>query len=154
MAGTSIEIRVKDQGVSDLLTRLQHRIGNLRPALQVVGEIVVESIQRNFEEHQSPKKQRWKDLSPAYERWKTQKMGRNADDVLILSRDLMGSIAYKAYSDKVVIGTGPYIVYAAIHQFGGKTGRGHAATMPARPFMGVRDEDWPSIRSAIEAFLR
>lgn len=151
MAGTSITI--KDHGALDALSRLAERTDDLRPALRVVGEIVLESIQRNFEEHRSPEGVPWADLSSAYERWKTEKRGRNAADILILSRDLLGSIACRVHPDRVVVGTGPYIVYAAIHQFGGATGRAHSATMPARPFMGIRDEDWPKIRRAVETFL-
>lgn len=151
MAGVSITIN--HHGALDALTRLAERTDDLRPALRVVGEIVLESIQRNFEEHRSPEGQPWAGLSSAYERWKTEKKGRNAADILILNRDLLGSIAYRVHPDRVVIGTGPHIAYAAIHQLGGKTGRGQAATMPARPFMGFRDEDWPEIRRAVEAFL-
>lgn len=33
-------------------------------------------------------------------------------------------------------GTTP-LAYAAIHQFGGKAGRGHAVTIPARPYVGL-----------------
>lgn len=149
----AIEITVKDKEVTNLLTRLSRKLGNLKPVLSVIGEIVVESIQRNFEEHRSPTGGRWKELSPAYEKWKTEHKGRNAEDILILHRDLMGSIKPKIYPDKVVVSTGPHIVYAAIHQFGGKTGKGHKTTIPARPYMGVREEDWPAIRSAIKTFL-
>lgn len=31
------------------------------------------------------------------------------------------------------------IIYARIHQFGGKTGRGHRVTLPARPYLPIKD---------------
>ena len=99
-------------------------------------------------------------------------------DILIFNRILMGSIHPEASSDKVEVGTN--IVYAAVHQFGfsgnvsvsgygrgdwasvGRSGasvqgtvRSHSRKMeiPARPFLGVRDDDWPEIKTAVLEFL-
>ena len=52
------------------------------------------------------------------------------------------SIIYRAASDSVTIGTTPPSKdYAAIHQFGGKAGRGRKVTIPARPYLGINAED-------------
>ena len=56
---------------------------------------------------------------------------------------LGGHFTYDAYQDHVEVGTN--VKYAAIHQFGGRAGRGHRAEIPARPFLGVADEDWGEI---------
>ncbi|MCL2297959.1 MAG: phage virion morphogenesis protein [Proteobacteria bacterium] len=40
-------------------------------------------------------------------------------------------------------------VYGRIHQFGGKAGRNHAATIPARPYFVVTDEGWDEIMLSI-----
>ena len=63
----------------------------------------------------------------------------------------MGSIHPEAHPDRAEIGTD--MIYAAIHQFGGLAGRGHVVEIPARPYLGVRDEDWPEIKDAVLAFL-
>lgn len=147
MSGSAIAIQVNDAEVRQLLARLAERTSNLRPPMAAIGEIVVESVQRNFEEHRSPDGKTWAPLSDRYARWKSTKKGRNLSDILLLNRVLMGSIHHRAERDRVAIGTN--IVYGAIHQFGGRTGRGHAATMPARPFLGVRDDDWVEIRDVI-----
>jgi phage virion morphogenesis protein len=47
------------------------------------------------------------------------------------------------------VDVGTDIVYAAIHQFGGETGRGNKTIIPARPFLGVREEDWAEIESML-----
>ena len=64
----------------------------------------------------------------------------------------MGSIHPEPHKESVEIGTD--LVYAAVHQFGIgersviETGRQMPA-IPARPFLGVRDEDWDEIEQVI-----
>ena len=55
--------------------------------------------------------------------------------------DLEGSIHSQATKDSVVIGTGGHILYDAIHQLGGKAGRGHKVTIPAREYLGMNQGD-------------
>jgi phage virion morphogenesis protein len=177
MAGATIKIKMSGKHPAELLGRMQRRLADLRPALAAIGELGVESVQRNFEEHRSPEGKSWKPLSPAYAAWKTQVKGRNADDILILNRVLMGSIHWQAGSKDVTVFGGSNIVYAAIHQFGGVTrphtirplhgkylswkGAKHpvrevrhpGSRIPARPFMGLRKEDRPRIKDIILAHL-
>lgn len=42
---------------------------------------------------------------------------------------------HDAHSATVMAGSGKSAPYAAIHQFGGQTGRGHKVTIPARPYL-------------------
>jgi len=51
---------------------------------------------------------------------------------------LRGNIAYRATADEVTIGSPS--VYAATHQFGATKGN-----IPARPFLGLSDEDQDAI---------
>ena len=57
--------------------------------------------------------------------------------ILRESGDLEGSIHFQADNDSVMIGTSGSIPYAAIHQFGGKAGRGRKVTIPARPYLAM-----------------
>jgi phage virion morphogenesis protein len=41
------------------------------------------------------------------------------------------------------------VVYARIHQLGGKAGRGHAVTLPARPYIGISEDDIKEARAII-----
>ncbi|TSA12012.1 MAG: phage virion morphogenesis protein, partial [Deltaproteobacteria bacterium] len=53
---------------------------------------------------------------------------------------LRGSIApTEIRANGIIIGTN--VIYAAIHQFGGKAGRGRKVTIPARPYLMFQDED-------------
>lgn len=151
MAGATVAIDIKDDEIRRLFARLVNRVRSPEPALREIGEIVTESVLRNFEEHRSPEGKPWKPLSKRYREWKEKKKGRSAADILILDRILMGSIHPQIEPTRVLIGTN--MVYAAIHQFGGETGRNHAAVMPARPFLGVRNEDWSEIREVLERHI-
>jgi phage virion morphogenesis protein len=125
-------------------------MADMTPVMREIGEIVDESVQRNFEEHRAPDGTPWAPLAESTRRQKA-KRGRNPDDILIMSRILMGSLHPEAYPDRMEMGTD--IIYAAIHQFGGLAGRGHSVEIPERPFLGVRDEDWLEIKAAVLVFL-
>lgn len=45
------------------------------------------------------------------------------------------------------------VVYAAIHHYGGMTGRNHATKIPARPWFGIGKKDEPAIEHLIQAWL-
>ncbi|MBN2060704.1 MAG: phage virion morphogenesis protein [Deltaproteobacteria bacterium] len=155
MAGALVEIKIDDSEMQELFGRVMAHMTDMTPVMREIGEIVDESVQRNFEEHRAPDGTPWKPLAESTKRQKA-KRGRNPDDILIMNRILMGSIHPDAYPDRMEIGTDE--VYAAVHQFGiGErsviaSGRRMAA-IPARPFLGVRDEDWPEIKNAILHFL-
>ena len=53
----------------------------------------------------------------------------------ILHGRLRSSINFQIESDGLTVHIGPNVVYAAIHEFGGRTGRGGATVIPARPYV-------------------
>lgn len=134
-----------DQGVKDMLAKLQQRVENPKPAFAEIGEIVRSSIIKNFQQSGRPEK--WQPLATAT----IKKKRGGAGKTLIDTARLMNSITARAHTDKAVIGTN--VIYAAIHQFGGKAGRGLKATIPERPFLMVQDEDWTPITEAISRYL-
>ena len=178
MAGVEINITVEARDIASLLLKVQKRLGDLTPAMQIIGEIVQASTLRNFEVGGRPA---WRSLSDitvrqreAQKKWPGQ--------ILVRSGDLMRSISYKAEPDKVVLSANK--VYAAVHQFGAKKGafgqkavrvkefmrqsatgkktkvRAHErktslpwGNIPARPFMVVQPEDWEEIRESLKDFL-
>lgn len=64
----------------------------------------------------------------------------------------MGSITSDYTNDTAVVGTNE--PYAAIHQFGGKAGRGRKTTIPARPFLKLTPEDESDIMEDIQAYFQ
>ncbi len=137
-----IKVTVQDQEVKALLARLQERTGNLTPVMRTIGEIVRESVIRNFEEERAPDGKRWK---PSLRAILTG--GKTLTDRAILRN----SLNVRPSRDRVAVGTN--VIYAAIHQLGGKAGRGHKVNIPARPFLGVRDKDWTEIKAAVGDYL-
>lgn len=68
---------------------------------------------------------------------------------------LLASITSLVVGRRVLVGShvGTGVKYAAIHQHGGQTGRNHAVTMPARPFIGITDEDRRDLKELVETFV-
>ena len=64
---------------------------------------------------------------------------------------LMNSITYNAGSNEVEVGTN--VEYAAIHQEGGTAGRGGGVRIPARPFLGVSQEDEAEIIDIMNDYI-
>ncbi len=173
---TTFTIEVKDTQVRDLLTKLAGRAGGLRPVLAVIGEGIMERAKRRFETSTGPDGVKWKDNSPATlamlrarlsgQKSKVKKDGslnRAGERAyankkpLIDSGELRRQFTYKATGNSVtVINT---MGYAAIQQFGGKAGRGKKVTIPARPFLPVRQNgtlypaDQAEVIAALNHFL-
>lgn len=139
---------------AELLTRLEalaERIEDNRPLMREIAGILLDSVEENFEHEGRPP---WPDLAPATIAERERKgywPGR------ILQRrggggGLAGSIQTDAGLDYAMVGTNKR--YAAIHQLGGKAGRGRKVEIPARPFLGVTEEDMHAIYEAIDEWLR
>ena len=62
---TTFTVTVKDQAVLDVLQQLQRRMGNLQPALQAIGDDMVERTKRRFDTSTAPDGSGWKPNSAA-----------------------------------------------------------------------------------------
>jgi phage virion morphogenesis protein len=157
----SIDVKVEDQPLRDALAQLRRRLDDLTPAMSVIGRIVRASVVRNFEAGGRP-------------RWPVSVRARREGGMtLINSARLMRSVTAQASRDSVAVGTN--VAYAAIHQFGGRTGprviepkkkkalrtpygifrrvRHPGSKIPARPFLAVQTEDWTEIAAAVNDYL-
>jgi phage virion morphogenesis protein len=126
------------------------RGGNLKPALDDIGQDMVTVTTRAFELGRSPGGEPWLPSAAAKREGRKTLIDRG------LRGGLMGSFSYQVGESGVVYGTN--VVYAAIHQFGGtiQPKGAHAVpvvldddrdlasavvTLPARPFVGASDQD-------------
>jgi phage virion morphogenesis protein len=149
---------------------------DLTPLYQEIGEIMLASIDRNFREggrfgtqdadgQWTGGPSKWIESKRASgkpvelkggrdSRGKFRKKGATepAGQTLLDTGQLAASITYSATSSGVTIGSNK--VYAAIHQFGGQTGRNKAVTLPARPYNVVQEEDLEEIQAAAEDFFK
>ncbi|MCT8680522.1 phage virion morphogenesis protein [Glaesserella parasuis] len=69
---------------------------------------------------------------------------------LVDTENLMSSITSDYNKDVAIVGTNE--AYAAIHQFGGKTGRGRKVDIPARPFLMLTPQDEEDILQDVQDY--
>lgn len=165
-AGLRIEVTADTGAVESALRRLRRRVRNMHPILDEIGQTLETSTLRRFETGTGPDGRRW----PVSGRAR-----RQGGQTLVDTGRLAASITHRADNDEVVVGTN--VVYAAIHQFGGKTpprtirprnrralfwpGAAHpvskvdhpGSTIPARPFLGVSSGDEDAIFRIIRRHL-
>ncbi len=134
---TTIDITVDDDAVSSALGRLQQRASDLSPAMAVVASLLRESAEESFERQAASDGTPWAPLAPAT----AARKARKGYSPLALVRDgYLRSLTALSTPTTAVAGTN--LIYAATHQFGHEHdnlfGRGIEATIPARPFLGLR----------------
>ncbi len=167
-----IVITWKDEKLQAALKEALRRKENLTPVFQVAGERMKTSIDQNFAVGGRP--------TP----WvPSKRVIRFGGKTLVLNKILQSSITYKAFSDRLVIGT--ILPYGAIQQFGGTIRKTvqvkehwryqdkafgkpipprstHVSphpmkmhvTIPARPYLVVQDDDKQYIgRVAVDYIL-
>lgn len=145
---TIMEIKVQVIGMNKLLDKIRKNaktITDLTPFWHSVGQYMIKRTIKNFEHEQSPEGIKWTPLSLL--RIKQRKKRHKGGRIKILSDtgELRRSVAYKAFSDKAVFGSN--LIYAKTHQFG----RGN---IPARPFLGVTDEDKNKVLSMMRSYIK
>lgn len=146
-----IKIGIKDLGAARRIAQMLARLENTAPLMRTIGEIGLTSIQRNFEEGGRPRK--WKELKLSTIKQR-QRQGKWPGQILVrlgIGGGLLGSISYKATKRRVILSA--VKIYAAIHHFGGKAGRGHKTTIPARPYMLLQREDHAEIRETVRDYV-
>jgi phage gpG-like protein len=167
-----IKIEISDQRVNQALSRLAASTQNLRPALQDIGELLVDSTKRRFGTSTGPDGQRWAPNSQVTilrylglnkgsfsKRGGLTKNGaaRSAGKKPLIGDS--GDLSRQIYpvlegSNTLLIGSSP--IYAAVQQFGAKKqafGQAPWGDIPARPFLGVSDQDRTDILDTISDYL-
>lgn len=166
-------LTVEDNGVQAALKALSDRVNNMKPVLQAIGDDIVERAKHRFDTSIGPDGQAWKPNSAATLAMVAGRIGKHSSHqlkngelnakgqrMLANKKPLIGEsgllrqqIARMADATSVTVFDTQK--YAAIQQFGGKAGRGHKVTIPARPFLPVRVDGslYPEEQKAILATL-
>lgn len=173
-----IKIEVSDKGVNQALTRLANTTQHLPTVLDLIGEMLVNSTKQRFATSIGPDGQRWASNSQvtilrylgryksSYSK-KTKKITQQGAQraggkrpLIGESRDLSRQIYRKVDGNTLYVGS--TMIYAAAHQFGMKRGYAGAnrrgspipwADIPARPFLGLSDNDLYDILDTISDYL-
>lgn len=117
----AVGVKINLNGLSELnikLEGIENRAMNVSAPLKRGGTLMLYSIQKNFDSGGRPN--HWTPLAASTLKQKS-KQGYSSQP-LIKKGNLRSSIVYRAYSNRLVIGT--KIKYAAIHQFGGVINQG------------------------------
>ncbi len=146
--------RIEDREIQDGLDRLEHQGTQLLPAMRSIGEIMLSSIEENFFQegrYSDPDSWRggsksWRDLAPATVEQRRKK-GRGAHPILQVGGDLAASFSSHPTNDSVTVGSNK--AQAHIMHYGGKAGRNHKVTIPARPIIALSEDEVEEIRDTI-----
>lgn len=124
---TEITLSIKE--LQGKLEKLSKALENKTPLLRRIANTMQNTIEESFDKQASPFGEKWKPNVP-----KTLHKKRG-NKILIQSGLLSQSFTQKVTGSSAQVGTNKE--YAAIHQFGGKAGRGKKVSIPARPFMPI-----------------
>lgn len=143
MAGVEVRIEAPDLGqASARLRQLLSRLGDLTPVMDEIGAHLSLTTSERFETGTGPDGKAWKPSIRAQ---------LQGGLTLVDSGRLRDSVTWRPGRDRVEIGSN--LVYAAIHQLGGEAGRGHAVTLPARPYLGISRDDEAAIGEILDDYL-
>jgi phage virion morphogenesis protein len=173
---TGFTLTVKDEGVRTALNALAARVNNMPAVLDTIGVGIIERTQRRFETSTGPDGIAWKANSATTLAMLSASIGASKSNrkkdgslnakgsrmlankkPLINTGDLMRQFQKDVINHTLIVSN--TMLYAAIHQFGGKAGRGLKVTIPARPYLPIRSDgtlypdDQVEILKAINQYL-
>ncbi|WP_118790914.1 phage virion morphogenesis protein [Haemophilus haemolyticus] len=133
-----IEIEVNNaQQVGAILDKLANAAQDRAPLMRSIASTMESAVLQNFDVGGRPK-------------WLGLKYRQGTP--LVDTENLMDSITSYYDNDGAEVGTNE--PYAAIHQFGGKAGRGRKVDIPARPFLVLTPQDEDDILEDVQAYFR
>jgi phage gpG-like protein len=168
------KIEVDDDDVRSLFARLRAAATDLTPLMQDLGEYLTESTKQRFATSIGPSGRAWApNAQSTYVRLASKHKSSSGADGRINkagaarvmgkkpligeTKSLVGTLFYRAWPGFVDIGSP--MEYAGVQQRGAKKhsfsgGKTPWADIPARPFLGISDEDAQAIVELGEQHLR
>lgn len=143
MSGVTLSLTTPD--LDQAIARLKGIAGfEMAELVDDAGAILESSTRARFETKVAPDGTDWAPWSEAYDETRN----HGVHSLLVEEGDLLDSIASYSTGDEVMIGSN--LVYAAHHQLGGEEiGTG----IPARPYLGMSDEDELDLRDLVTGRL-
>ena len=132
-----IKITLNDTQAVQYLQQIASQLQQPRKLYGVLGETLKKIHTERFKKEVDPEGNNWEPLS-AKTLVRKQKKGKSTK---ILRQDgyLADKTAYNVSNNNVEFGSAE--IYARLHQFGGKAGRGGKVTIPKRTWLGVGQKD-------------
>lgn len=136
MVSQTVSVEIDGATLNAALARLAAVLADPSTAMDQIGRYLVASTLRRFERERAPDGSPWLKSARALAEG-----GRTLTD----TGRLRGSIAHTVTDGGRAVEVGSNVIYAAIHQFGGRAGRGRKAKLPARPYLGIDERDRTNI---------
>lgn len=153
------EFEIDNRKVLAALQELHQRTGNVGPALRAIGEDMVESTKQRFATKTGPNGAQWANNSDVtISAPKKLPMGgyeiKGRNDPLIDHHTLSDSIDHQLFGNNELL-IGSPMEHAAMMQFGGTRSEfpNLWGDIPARPFLGISDDDESMILNTIRRHL-
>ena len=144
MVGQGSSVVLDAAPLDGALARLAAALSHPDDIMDVIGRYLVGSTQRRFERERAP------DATP----WlKSARAIADGGRTLTATGRLRISIAHTVTDGGRAVEVGSSVVYAAVHQFGGRTGRGRRTRIPARPYLGIDEHDRDAITHIVSRAL-
>lgn len=150
MTGISYEVEIDNVDMEAELTRRLAQMEDLTPFHKIVGEHLLLSLDERFESETAPDGSPWQRHSPVTIALRLKKYG-NAPLTILRAGGYLSQLNANSNADHVRIGSA--LAYAAIQHFGGKAGRNRKVTIPARPYLGLSNDDRSAIVEIAEDWL-
>jgi len=126
-----IKVKLDSSAVDKMLSRVEKLTGTLAPLMTSIKQELLTQTEANFEAGGRP---RWPALAASTIKQREQRR-KWPGQILQVSGTLARSIVTASDERTAMVGVGAEVRHAAIHQFGGQAGRGHKASIPARPYL-------------------
>lgn len=138
-----VKVSVDDSEALNLIRVIQSRAMNASIPLRKAALVMHKDVMNRFETESDEKGTPWRPIALTKQTMKRRKMLNKSGTKVLKSRTIVkilqdtGTLkrSIKASSNNQTATVSTDVIYAAIHNFGGKTGRNKSVNMPARPFM-------------------
>lgn len=148
MSDEIVKIEVRDQDLRDQLNTMLAKLQNTEPAMAGIADILASAADAQFAAEAGPDGQAWPDLADSTKDRREKKRTWPGKMLQVSAGGLAASIQTAYGTDYAQIGTNK--VYGRIHFLGGEAGRGHAAKIPARPYLPVSPDGTLSTNARID----
>lgn len=140
-----VSVELEDAALREALARLIAALAAPRAVFDQIGRYLASAAVGRFERERGPDGEPWRPSIRALAEG-----GQTLTDFGTLRR----SITHQIEADGRGALIGSNLAYAAIHQFGGRAGRGHAVTLPARPYLGISPQDRTAVLRIVSRALQ
>lgn len=134
-------------GLRDALDRATGNISDTQSLMTEIGIEMKRQTIKRFHESVGPDGEAWAAVKNPRKDSRGRPRNGRAKPLLDTGR-LRNSISFSAGPFDVHVGSN--VEYARIHQLGGQAGRGRSVTIPARPYLGLSEEDAQEIADLVK----